>query len=126
MRYKSTKANIQEQKDKRKYLRNHATPAEAILWRALKKRGADGFKFRRQQGIGPYILDFYCPELQLSVELDGSSHDYKREYDMQRTKFLYEQGIHEMRFLNEQVIYDAESVLKEIIRIGKEIKNKRE
>ena len=88
MHYKTAKANESEQKILRKELRSHATPAEAVLWKMLKGRNADGMKFWRQQGIGPYVLDFYCPELRLCVELDGSSHDYKNEYDEQRTKFL--------------------------------------
>jgi very-short-patch-repair endonuclease len=68
------------------------TSAEATLWRALKRRGAGGLKFRRQQGIGSYVLDFYCPDRRLCVELDGSSHDYRYEYDEARTQFLAEQG----------------------------------
>jgi very-short-patch-repair endonuclease len=55
-----------EQKEYRKALRNNMTAAEATLWRALKGRGAGGMKFRRQQGIGPYILDFYCPGHRLN------------------------------------------------------------
>ena len=79
MRYKSAKANDSEHKVIRKSLRNNATLAEAILWRALKGRGAGGLKFCRQQGIGQYVLDFFCPELLLCVELDGNSHDFKFE-----------------------------------------------
>ena len=97
-------------------------PAESLLWRALKGKGAGGFKFRRQQGIGPYVLDFYCPELRLGVELDGDSHDYKFEYDEKRTLFLNEQGIKVIRFRNEQIWANFNGVVEEIVRIGKEIK----
>ena len=93
MHYNAAKANAAEQKGQRKALRNNLALAEATLWRALKGRGAGGLKFRRQQGIGSYMLDFYCPEHQLCVELDGSSHDYRYEYDEARTRYLAEQGI---------------------------------
>ena len=123
MHYKTAKANESEQKILRKELRSHATPAEAVLWKMLKGRNADGMKFRRQQGIGPYVLDFYCPELRLCVELDGSSHDYKYEYDEQRTEFLQKQGICVLRFRNEQVWQGIDSVVDEIVRVGRLIKD---
>ena len=123
MHYKTAKANESEQKILRKELRSHATPAEAVLWKMLKGRNADGMKFRRQQGIGPYVLDFYCPELRLCVELDGSSHDYKYEYDEQRTEFLQNQGIRVLRFSNEQVWQGIDSVVDEIVRVGRLIKD---
>ena len=123
MHYKTAKANESEQKILRKELRSHATPAEAELWKMLKGRNADGMKFRRQQGIGPYVLDFYCPELRLCVELDGSSHDYKYEYDEQRTEFLQNQGIRVLRFSNEQVWQGLDSVVDEIVRVGRLIRD---
>ena len=123
MHYKTAKANESEQKILRKELRSHATPAEAVLWKMLKGRHADGMKFRRQQGIGPYVLDFYCPELRLCVELDGSSHDYKYEYDEQRTEFLQNQGIRVLRFSNEQVWQGIDFVVDEIVRVGRLIRD---
>ena len=122
MQYKSAKANPSGQKDQRKSLRYRMTHAEVVLWLALKNRGVGGYKFRRQQGIGPYILDFYCYELKLCVELDGSFHDYKSDYDAQRTKYLNNQGVRVMRFKNEQVINCLEGVIADILRIGEEIK----
>ena len=122
MHYKSAKANPTGQKEQRKHLRNHMTYAETVLWNALKNRGVSGYKFRRQQGIGSYILDFYCPELHLCVELDGSSHDYKSDYDEQRTLFLNGQGIRVVRYKNEQVLTCLDGVLNDIILIGEEIK----
>ncbi|MBQ8486551.1 MAG: DUF559 domain-containing protein [Prevotella sp.] len=121
MHYNNAKANSPQQKDIRKSLRLNMTSAEAVLWRALRGRGVGGWKFRRQQGIGPYVLDFYCPELRLCVELDGSSHDYRFEYDEQRTAFLAEQGIRVVRFRNEQVWTSIDGVVAEIVRIGREI-----
>ena len=121
MHYNSAEANAASQKDQRMSLRHNLTPAEATLWRALKGRGAGGWKFRRQQGIGPFILDFYCPELRLCVELDGSVHDYSFEYDEQRTAFLNAQGIRVIRFRNEQVFSCFNGVVGEIVRVCNEI-----
>ena len=123
MHYNSTKANDRQQRDLRKSLRHNMTPAEAALWRVLKGNGV-GYKFRRQQGIGTYVLDFYCPELRLCVELDGSSHDYKFEYDEERTRLLGEQGIRVIRFRNEQVWGNIDGVVEEILRVGKEIRGR--
>jgi len=129
MHYNTAKANAADQKDQRKALRSNMTPAEATLWSALKGRGAGGLKFlrpvgskraklerRRQQGIGPYVLDFYCPERRLCVEVDGSAHDYRYDYDEQRTLFLAQQGIRVVRFRNEQVFTCLNGVVAEIVR----------
>ena len=124
MHYKTAKANTPEQTEQRRLLRNNATNAEAILWKALKGRGANGWKFRRQHGIGPYILDFYCPELKLCIEIDGSSHDNKYTQDINRTSYLNMQGIRVVRFDNSQVLANPEWVVSEIVRIGKEICSK--
>ncbi len=121
MHYKTAKANTPEQTEQRRLLRNNATNAEAILWKALKGRGANGWKFRRQHGIGPYILDFYCPELKLCIEIDGSSHDNKYTQDINRTSYLNMQGIRVVRFNNSQVLANPEWVVSEIVRTGKEI-----
>ncbi len=124
MHYNTAKANSIKQKETRKQLRNNATSSEALLWKALRGRNAGGYKFRRQQGIGSYILDFYCPELRLCIELDGSSHDHKYEYDERRTAFLNEQGIKVVRFHNEVVLANVDAVAREIVRIGREIQGK--
>ena len=122
MRYNTAEANDKAHREMRKNLRSNATPAEAALWRVLKGRGAGGYKFRRQQGIGPYVLDFYCPELRLCVELDGASHDYKYEYDERRTAYLRQQGIRVLRFENEQVWKAVDRIVAQIIEIGEEMK----
>ena len=67
--------NRDEQKTSRQYLRNHMTRAEIVLWYNLKGRQMLGCKFRRQHGGAQYILDFYCPELRLAIDVDGASHD---------------------------------------------------
>ena len=73
-------------RDLRKALRKQATPAERKLWSIVRDRRLDGYKFRRQHGIGRYILDFYCSKAKLAVEVDGSVHDdpARAEYDRER------------------------------------------
>lgn len=66
--------NDQTQKEVRQQLRQHATQPEQLLWRHLRGSQVNGLKFRRQYGVGVYVLDFYCPELRLAIELDGDSH----------------------------------------------------
>ena len=66
--------NKSSEKNKRKRLRNNATIAEKILWEELKGSKLLGYKFRRQYGVGPFVVDFYCPRLKLAIEVDGSYH----------------------------------------------------
>ena len=109
--------NQLQQKELRRELRTHGTIAEATLWQMLKSRQIEGFKFRRQFGIGPYILDFYCPELRLCIELDGQPHFTPEgyEYDLHRTEYLNRfHGIQVMRFENIDVFCYPENVLSEI------------
>ena len=121
MHYNSAEANRHEQRDMRKDLRNYSTSAEGLMWRVLKGRQCGGYKFRRQQGIGPYILDFYCPELHLCVELDGSSHDYKFDYDEERSAYLASQGIRVLRYQNEQVFCNPQWISDDILRRVQEV-----
>ena len=112
--------NERDQKLLRQSLRNNATPAEAILWRALKGKQVDGLKFRRQFGVGPYVLDFYCPELRLGIELDGGVHQtsYTHEYDEMRTRFLKENRIRVLRFENEVVYNNIQGIIEAIKIVG--------
>jgi very-short-patch-repair endonuclease len=72
-----------------------------------------GMRFFRQYSIGPYILDFYCPTVKLAVELDGGQHNQSdnREYDAVRSEYLKAQGVHVMRFWNNEVLLDIQGVL---------------
>ena len=92
------------------------TPAEVALWQALRGRKLDGLRFRRQQGIGPYIVDFYCVEARLVVELDGAVHDAPsaQAYDAERTRHLNGLGIRVVRFPNDAVWQDLRGVLAAI------------
>ena len=112
--------NEASQKILRQSLRNNATSAEAILWRALKGKQVDGLKFRRQFGVGPYVLDFYCPEIRLGIELDGGIHRTANtyEYDQMRTRFLVENRIRVMRFDNEVVYNNIQGIIEAIKGAG--------
>jgi len=104
--------NKRHQKAVRQHLRTHGTAAEAVLWRHLQRRQVRGYKFRRQFGVGPYVLDFYCPAARLAVELDGGYHDApeQRTYDAERTAHLAAENIRVLRFENRAVLDDAEAV----------------
>lgn len=109
--------NIATAKGLRRELRNRGTSAEAVLWSLLKNKQLDGLKFRRQQSVGPYVVDFYCPTLQLAVELDGAVHDnpQSEEYDEARTKYLMQNGdITVLRFENKEVFCNQELIVAEI------------
>jgi very-short-patch-repair endonuclease len=97
-------------------LRREMTPAEKILWAALRGRRFDGLKFRRQYPTGQYILDFYCLELQLALEIDGESHLGKEEHDELRAKAMEADGIKIVRFWNTQIYDEFDSVLEAIWR----------
>ena len=95
-------------------LRQAQTKAEQHLWKYLRNRRLGGRKFRRQFPIPPYILDFYCHEMHLAVELDGSQHLLKEKYDRKRTEYLENQGIRVLRFWNHDVLQRTEKVLEMI------------
>jgi very-short-patch-repair endonuclease len=103
-------------KEFRRELRNSLTAAEAVLWRSLKGRQLLGKKFRRQVGIGRYIVDFYCPECRLVIELDGAAHFSISidDYETERTKYLEGQSLKVIRFENKELYDDIEAVLETI------------
>jgi very-short-patch-repair endonuclease len=108
--------NRKYQKDFRKDLRSGLTSAEATLWPALKRKQLYGRKFRRQHGIGKYVVDFYCPSEKLVVELDGADHFSPEgdDYDLERDSFLKNLGLKVVRFENQEIWDDLERVLEEI------------
>ena len=101
---------------RRRRLRADSTTAEALLWRALRRKRLDGRKFRRQHGIGPYVVDFYCPAERLAVELDGEGHagDAAGTRDAARTAFLERHGVRVLRFENDDVRTNLEGVVEAI------------
>jgi very-short-patch-repair endonuclease len=107
----------------RKNLRNDSTDAERQLWKILRGKQLQGLKFRRQYGVGNYILDFYCPKIRLAIELDGGQHMDKREVDDARTAYLNSQDISVLRFWNNDISKNLEGVFQTIneavIRLSK-------
>ncbi len=99
---------------KARELRKNPTEAEQVLWRHLRMRQLGGFKFRRQQPLGPYIVDFVSFEKALIIELDGGQHSEQVAYDSERTAWLATQGFRVLRFWNDQVLKQIEAV-KEVI-----------
>lgn len=89
------------------------TPQEFKLWFCLKNKNL-GAKFRRQQGIGPYIADFYSKEKKLIVELDGSQHIEAKNYDIERDNYMETLGIKTLRFWNNEIENNMEEVLIKI------------
>ena len=97
-------------------LRKSLTDAEQLLWSLLRARRFLDLKFRRQHPIAPYILDFYCHELKLAIEIDGGQHntDAGRAADEKRSLFLIQQGITVLRFWNNEVLQQTDAVLEKI------------
>lgn len=93
------------------------TKAEVILWSKLKGK-ATGYKFRRQYSVGAFVLDFYCPELKLAIEVDGDSHftDDAELKDAIRERIVSEYGIYFLRFTNAEVSDNVDGVVTEICR----------
>ena len=97
-------------------LRAGQTDAEKLLWKLLRSRQLCEWKFRRQHPVPPYILDFYCHDARLAIELDGGQHneDTQRAKDAARTRFLARHGIRVLRFWNHEVLQRTEAVLEAI------------
>jgi very-short-patch-repair endonuclease len=98
-----------------KALRKNFTDTERLLWKYLRAKQMEGCKFRRQEPIGSYIVDFVCQEKQIVIEVDGGQHYTEREKDKERDKWLKGQGYKVLRFWNNEVLGNIEGVL-EVIR----------
>ncbi len=96
-----------------KKLRENQTETEKRLWNSLRNRGLENFKFRRQAPIGPYVVDFFCPEKNLIVELDGGQHS-QNSADEKRTQWLETSGYKVIRFWNNEVLENLEGILIKI------------
>ncbi|NCO60259.1 endonuclease domain-containing protein [bacterium] len=98
-----------------KSLRKNPTDAEQLLWSRLKMRQIEGFKFRRQQPIGNYIVDFVCLDNRIVIEVDGGQHAEEKNKDRERDTYLQRYGFKVLRFWNNDVLRNTEGVL-EVIR----------
>ncbi|MCF7520957.1 endonuclease domain-containing protein [Neisseria sp. ZJ106] len=104
-------------KNNARNLKRNMTLAEQRLWYSLRDKRLNGMKFRRQQTIGPYIVDFVCMEHKLIVELDGGQHAEQAVYDSKRTEFLNNQGYCVLRFWNNEVLQQTAAVLAKIVEM---------
>src|SRR3954452_13803597 len=95
-------------------MRHEPTPAEHFLWHHLRSRKVNGLKFRRQYPIERFIVDFFCAEHRLVIEVDGNIHEYSIEEDAIRTEYLNEQGMRVIRFTNNDVLRNIKYVLEQI------------
>jgi len=95
-------------------LRKNPTEAEKILWQRLRNRQLEAFKFRRQQILGSYVVDFVNLERKLIIELDGSQHKVEKERDWKRDRWLQTQGFEVLRYWNNEVFENVEGVLETI------------
>jgi len=98
-----------------KELRHPLTPEEQILWNRVRNRLLGGYKFRRQVPLGSFIVDFYCPETHLIIEIDGEIHRFQQDYDKDRTAWLVDEGLRVIRFTNDEIRTKLDEVLDEIL-----------
>jgi len=105
--------NIDQNKIFRRKLRNNATKPERILWKKLKSKQL-GYKFRRQHGIESFIVDFYCPELRIVIEIDGMSHDSpdQIEKDKLREQFFQQEKIKIIHINNDEILNNVDKVME--------------
>ena len=103
-----------ERREFARLLRKQPTRAEELLWERLRGSRFDGAKFRRQVPFDRYVADFYCHAAKLVVELDGKQHEWFSDYDAGRTQVLQAVGVRVLRFTNENVCDDIDSVLARI------------
>jgi very-short-patch-repair endonuclease len=97
-----------------KDMRHKMTEAEERLWLAINKRQINGLKFRRQHPVSRYILDFYCYEKQLAIEVDGEVHIKQKDNDNYRDEFLRSTGIRTIRISNEEIMNNLNAVIEKI------------
>jgi very-short-patch-repair endonuclease len=104
------------EKEKRRKLRNNMTKAEVLLWLQLKNKQILGIRFLRQYSVGPYVVDFYAPEVKLAIEVDGATHvtDEEIEYDKNRQATIENLNISFLRFTNQMIYEDMYNVLETI------------
>jgi very-short-patch-repair endonuclease len=103
-----------------KRLRREMTPPEVYLWQHFRQR-ADGIKIRRQHPFGPYILDFYCPQAKLAIEVDGIAHDMgdNPERDVRRDTYMAAHGIETVRIAAANVMQNSAAVAESVFQLIK-------
>lgn len=102
--------------ERARYMRNHPTPSERALWQSLKGKQLCGYDFHRQKTLGNFIVDFYCCELFLAVEVDGPIHNYQRDRDRDRQEAIENMGVRFLRFTDRDVLERIDKVVATIVR----------
>ena len=97
-----------------KTLRKKSTDAENVLWKQLRRKQLEGLKFRRQQPIDNYVVDFVCFKKRIVIEVDGGQHSIERDKDSERDNYLVINGFKVLRFWNNEVLQNIEGVLEMI------------
>lgn len=95
-------------------MRQEPTPAENALWQRLRRKQVHGYKFRRQQPVGAFIVDFYCADARLVIEVDGAIHEQQQEYDALRQAYIESLGLRMLRFTNGEVLQAIDGVVEAI------------
>jgi len=115
--------NQPEGTDLRRILRKQLAPAEALLWTRLSGRQLLGQKFRRQYGVGAYVVDFYCPALKLAIEVDGNTHigEDAELRDAARQAWIEQYGVTFLRFVDTEVLRSVDAVLEHIAAVVEEL-----
>lgn len=116
--------NKSSEKEKLRKLRQKQTHCEKIVWMHLRNRKLIGYKFKRQYSIDKFIIDFYCPELKLAVEIDGSIHELEENkiYDLERQNYIEKYGIKFIRIKNEELLENPNKAFQRIEDKIKELK----
>lgn len=118
MRVRGPKSGFRRTISLRRNLRREMTPAERLFWSKVASRQFYNLKFRKQQGIGPYIADFSCPEKKTIVEIDGDSHagEQNEKNDKNRTEYLESFGYKVIRYQNADVLNNIDGVFEDLLR----------
>lgn len=105
--------NKKEQTVRRQHLRTNSTKSERLLWSKIKSKKL-GYKFRRQYGIGNYVVDFFCPELKLAIEIDGITHEdpAQKQKDKNKDMYLKKCNIHVIRFSTHDVFNNLDAIIE--------------
>ncbi|HEX5238729.1 MAG TPA: endonuclease domain-containing protein [Sphingomicrobium sp.] len=104
----------EQTKKRARALRATMSLPERVLWRELRRKQT-GLRFRKQHPAGPYVLDFYCHEANLCIQIDGQSHDFSAARDEQRDRWLAAQGVRTVRIAASDVLHNLEGVIQHII-----------
>ena len=106
--------------------RKNPTPAEKKLWyEVLANKRLNNLKFTRQKPLDKYIVDFYCAELMLAIEIDGDTHAHQEQYDKRRTENLNKYGVEVIRYTNAEVLNNLEGVYQDLCKCTSERKRKK-